>query len=293
MNKTATKYLITSTLVVILICLFTALLLPLATASAEETNLDEWEVLEVLCTNSINDFAFTYKGYSRFSTYTGQYEVRIYNEELEGKAHYLYIDGYELSGFADWTSAEGYIMRRVNTKKSAVITAQYVVRNVDLKFIDSITNEELASFSVSYGGSIVPPAPNDYTAQGLIFSHWDGGAFENATRTATIYTVYAPARYVTVIMPDETAVKLAVAKGSTLDELSKPEFNNKVFKKFRNADGEEIQEGTIIDYDMTVYAIYGSKPMPKWAWAIIAGVGVAVLCAIIIPFVVRKIKAKI
>lgn len=293
MNKTATKYLVTATLAVILLCLFTALLLPFATASAEQVNLDEWEVLEVLCTNSINDFSFTYKGYSRFSTYTGQYEVRIYNEELEGKAHYLYIDGYDFANFADWTTTDGYIMRRVNTKKSAVINAQYTVRNVDLKFIDSITNEELASFSISYGGSIVPPAPNDYTAQGLIFSHWDGGSYENATRTATLYTVYAPARYVTVIMPDETAVKLAVAKGSTLNEMTMPEYGNKVFKKFKDENGTTVDGNIAIDYDITLYATYGSKPMPKWAWAIIAGVGVAVLCAIIIPFIVRKIKSRV
>lgn len=292
MNKTATKYLATATLVVVLLCLFTALL-PIITASAEQVNLDEWEVLEVVCTNSINDFTFVYKGYSRFSTYTGQYEVRIYNEELEGKAHYLYIDGYDFSNFADWTTTDGYIMRRVNTKKSAVINAQYIVRNVDLKFIDSITNEELASFSISYGGSIVPPAPNDYTSQGLIFSHWDGGAFENATRTATIYTVYAPARYVNIIMPDESEVKIAVAKGSTLNGMTMPEFRNKVFKKFKDANGTTVDGNIAIDYDITLYAIYGGKPMPKWAWAIIAGVGVAVLCAIVIPVIVRKIKSRV
>lgn len=280
-------------LLIIIILIATIASLFSIVAFAEAPNSDEWEELNIVCTNAINDYSFSYNGYSRFSTYTGQYEVRIYNEELSAKAHYLFIEGYEFTQFNEWQATDSYISKKFNTKKSASIIANYVVKNVNLTFIDSITNEVLADFSISYGGSIVPPAPNDYSEQGLIFDKWDGGAFENATRTATIYTVYAPARYVNIIMPDESEVKIAVPKGTTLDEMSKPEFNNKIFKKFRNADGEDLKENTIIDYDMTVYAIYGSKPLPKWAWAVIAGVCVAVLCAIVIPVIVRKIKSKI
>ena len=156
-----------------------------------------------------------------------------------------------------------------------------------------MTNEVIQTLTASYGSEVKAPNAPDYSEDGLIFVGWEGGDFANVNRNATIYSVYAPARYITCIMPDGSEQQIVVAEGSSLADAIAPTYENNEFSHWRNEDGEKIDAAAVtVERDMTLEAVYSSV-IPEWAETLLIVLGSLIGAALIITIVVHIVKRKV
>ena len=247
---------------------------------------------QLTVTNSINDISFDVVGCYRFDTASGMFNVRLYSSELQSYIHYLQIDGYTFTGFTGWVKVSdgSYYEANYSSINSARLEAVYAPKNLTVVFMDGMTNEVIQTLTASYGSEVKAPNAPDYSADGYVFTGWQGGDVTNVTRNTTVYSVYAPARYITCVMPDGSEQTIAVAQGSTLDTAVAPEYEDREFKYWRDEDGYKLDAATItVDYDMTLEAVYATG-MPQWAKTLLIVLGSLVGAALIITVVVLIIK---
>lgn len=254
-----------------------------------------YTAVELEVENNLNDFTFTLEGCYAFDISSAQFNFRVYHSELSHYMHYLQIDGYTFDGFTGWTKASdgSYYEANFPSLNSVSLSAIYTPKSFKVVFMDGITNEPIQSLTASYGSEVKAPSPIDYSAEGLVFTGWEGGDYTNVVRNATVYSVYAPARYITCIMPDGSEQQIAVAQGSCLADAQAPEFEDKEFKYWKDEDGEKVEAADItVDYDMTLEAVYATG-MPQWAKTLLIVLGSLIGAALIITVVVLIIKRKV
>ena len=254
-----------------------------------------YTTVELEVENNLNDFTFTLEGCYAFDISSAQFNFRVYQSEISHYMHYLQIDGYVFDGFTGWTKVSdgSYYEANFPSLNSASLDAFYTPKTFTVLFVDGITNETIQSLTASYGSEVKTPNPVDYSADGLVFTGWEGGDYTNVVRNATVYSVYAPARYITCIMPDDSEQQIAVALGSCLADAQAPEFEDKEFKYWKNEDGEKIEAAEItVDYDMTLEAVYATG-MPQWAKTLLIVLGSLIGAGLIITVVVFVIKRKV
>ena len=239
-----------------------------------------YTAVELEVENNLNDFTFTLEGCYAFDISSAQFNFRVYQSELSHYMHYLQIDGYTFDGFTGWTKAAdgSYYEANFPSLNSVSLSAIYTPKSFTVVFMDGITNEPIQSLTASYGSEVKAPSPIDYSAEGLVFTGWE------------VYSVYAPARYITCVMPDGSEQVIAVAQGSTLDTAVAPEYEDREFKYWRDGDGYKLDAATVtMDYDMTLEAVYATG-MPQWAKTLLIVLGSLVGAALIITVVVLIIK---
>lgn len=265
-----------------------------AQTAATSEPIGGWNQIAVPVSNTINDFAFDVTGYYQFNRINNRFECRVYVEEINSRLHYLQIDGYEFESFAGWKiSSDGqYYAQAFAVIDGARMVANYTAKAYTVTFIDSRSGEQIGAYTASYGGAVKPPAAADYLTEGYIFVGWDGGSYEGITRDTTLYAVYAPARYITAIMPDGTKEKIAVAAGSKLSEAIAPKLDGKSFKEWKNEDGQTVSGEMVIDYDLTLSAIYDGGGLPSWAVTTLIVAG-SVIGAILVLWIAVKIFVKV
>ena len=254
-----------------------------------------YTTIEIDVENNLNDFSFTIVGCFAFDISSGQFNVRVYQTELSHYMHYLQIDGYTFDGFTGWTkSSDGsYYECNIPSVNNAVLNAIYTPKTFSVVFMDGVTNEQIQTLTASFGSEVKAPNPVDYSADGLVFTGWEGGDYSNVVRNTTVYSVYAPARYITCIMPDGSEQQIAVAQGSSLADARAPEFEDKDFKYWNNEDGEKIEAAEVtVDYDMTLEAVYGMG-MPQWAKTLLIVLGSLIGAGLIITIVVLVVRRKV
>ena len=237
-----------------------------------------YTAVELEVENNLNDFTFTLEGCYAFDISSAQFNFRVYQSELSHYMHYLQIDGYTFDGFTGWTKAAdgSYYEANFPSLNSVSLSAIYTPKSFTVVFMDGITNEPIQSLTASYGSEVKAPSPIDYSAEGLVFTG--------------VYSVYAPARYITCVMPDGSEQVIAVAQGSTLDTAVAPEYEDREFKYWRDGDGYKLDAATVtMDYDMTLEAVYATG-MPQWAKTLLIVLGSLVGAALIITVVVLIIK---
>lgn len=291
MKSIATKNIILLSLIVVLLVVLSSSLV----CSAQEmtTSQEVWTDIDINVVNNIDDTTFTIKGQYFINMDKGAFDVRIAQEDIRAKIHYFNIAGYTLTGFDGWTESSDrrYIIKTMKSITAVDLLAQYTANTLTVIFMDGHSGSEITRYTVSLNASVKAPTPTDYTADGLVFVGWQGGDYENVTSNMTVYSVYAPARYVTIEMPDGKTQKIAVAKGSKISDITPPPYNNKKFKNWKNTNNETIDTGYVINDDVTVKAVYGMFIMPKWAKTTLI-VASCVIVAIIIVVVTMKFAIK-
>lgn len=246
-------------------------------------------------TNNLNDFSFELTGCYAFDISLGQFNFRVYRDELNHFMHYIQIDGYTFDGFSGWTrTADGsYYEANYTSLNSAALSAIYTPKTFTIVFTDGVTNNVIQTLTASYGSEVKAPNAPDYSEDGLIFVGWEGGDFANVNRNATIYSVYAPARYITCIMPDGSEQQIVVAEGSSLADAIAPPYENEEFSHWLDEDGEKIDATAVtVERDMTLEAVYSSV-IPEWAETLLIVLGSLIGAALIITIVVHIVKRKV
>lgn len=263
---------------------------PTPTASITTSPAQNWNERDVDVVNTINDFTFTVKGYYQFDRVNSRFECRVYAEEISAHLHYLQIDGYDFESFAGWKlSADGlYYAQNFAVIDGVKMVANYTAKAFTITFIDGRSGAQIGSYTASYGGAVKPPAPADYLADGYVFVEWTGGDYNNITRDTTLYASYAPARYITAIMPDGSKKTVAVALGSKLEDAPAPEIEDMTFKEWRHEDGSALAAGELATLDVKLRAEYDRQIMPQWLITTLIVIG-SIAAAALILFIAFKI----
>ena len=280
----------------IMITLVVMLLIVLSTSvcSAQEmpSDSDTWTKIDVNVINNIDDTTFTIKGEYFINMQKGAFDVRIVTADIQDKIHYFNISGYTLSGFDGWTESGNYIVKTLKSVTKVDLLAQYTANTLTVIFMDGHKGSEITRYNVSLNASVKAPVPTDYTADGYVFVGWQGGDYENVISNMTVYSVYAPARYVKVTMPDGNTTTIAVAKGSKVSDITPPAFGKKKFKDWHNANDESIDNNYVINEDIELKAVYGAFTMPQWAKTTLIVVGCLAASAVIIFITMKFITKK-
>ncbi|MEG1535947.1 MAG: hypothetical protein RR416_03125 [Clostridia bacterium] len=263
-----------------------------ATVSAEASTLDSWNEFQITVNNNINDYKFELKAFFKFNRTTGEFDIRIYKTDITAKAHYFEQSGYtwDASSFTGWKeSADNlYYQTTAFDYNKATLTINYQSSQFSVIFMDSFENKIISTMTVSKGGTVAPPEAPKHIEKGYIFQKWEGGVFENVQRNTTIYAIYAPVRYLTIIYPDGVKEKKAVAYGTKYGDI-KMEFGGKIFKCFSSTEkqSDQIKNDSVVTDDMEVYAFF--QNMETWkGWAIAAGVTVGVAIIIGLAVALKK-----
>ena len=249
---------------------------------------------DLTVSNTINEISFEVVGCYAFDRDKGAFNVRVYQSELDRYMHYLQIGGYEFVGFNGWTlSTDGqYYQADYISINSAALSALYTQNSYTVTFMDGKTNTLIQSLVTSYGSEVKAPNAPDYSADGYVFTGWEGGDYTNVTRNITVYSVNAPSRYITSIKPDGSRVQIAAAQGSCLADVAAPEYESD-FKYWRDTDGYKVDAASVIvDYDMTLEAIYGST-FPGWAKTLLIALASLAGAGLIIYITVKILKRKV
>ena len=228
---------------------------------------------------SVKDYSFSVIGCYMFDTEIAQFVFRVYQSELDYYKHYLQVSGYTFDGFSGWELAPQGLYYTANfvSLNDVSLDCIHTPLTYTVQFVDGINGDVIQTLTASYGSTVTAPTPRDYASDGLVFVGWSGGDYDTVTRNTTLYSVYAPARYVDVTLPDGSVVRLTVAEGSKLSDVPAPEYNGKPLKYFETSAGDRIDENTIINFDMSVVAVYSGFELPSWIkTALIVAAAIAV-----------------
>lgn len=251
---------------------------------------------EIEVSSAAKDYTFGVIGCYMFNTETASFEFRVYQSELDYYTHYLQAAGYSFDGFNGWTFVpEGqYYTASFVSLNDVALQCIHTPLTYSVTFVDGISGDTIQTMTASYGSSVTAPSARDYSAEGLVFTGWQGGSFESVTRNATLYSTYAPARYINVKLPDDTTVRLAVAEGTVLADVSAPDFDGKAFKEWQTLDGDTIDAAnTVILFDATYSAEYSGFELPQWASTLLIVVGSLAAAAIVIWISVKLFRRKL
>lgn len=252
--------------------------------------------VEIEVTSSVKDYTFGVIGCYMFNTETASFEFRVYQSELDYYTHYLQAAGYSFDGFNGWTFVpEGqYYTASFVSLNDVELQCIHTPLTYSVTFVDGISGDTIQTMTASYGSSVTAPSARDYSADGLVFTGWEGGDFESVTRNATLYSTYAPARYITVTLPDGSTTRLIVAEGTSLVDVSAPEFDGKTFKHWETPNGDTIDAAnTVIQFDTSVVAVYSGFALPAWASTLLIVVGSLAAAAIVIWISVKLFRRKV
>ena len=273
--------------------------LPLASAAPEAEHFSlppGFTTVEIDVTSSVKDYTFGVIGCYMFNTQSAAFDFRVYQSELDYYTHYLQAAGYEFDGFNGWTwVSEGqYYAASFVSLNDVTLRCIHTPITYTVTFVDGISGDTIQTMTASYGSSVTAPSARDYSADGLVFTGWQGGDFESVTRNATLYSAYAPARYINVTLPDGSTTRLIVAEGTTLSDVSAPEFEGKSFHEWQTLDGDTIDaENTVIRFDTSVVAVYSGFDLPSWASTLLIVVGSLAAAAIVIWISVKLFRRKV
>ena len=274
-----------------------ALALPLSPApTPEHFSLPAgFTAAEIEVKFSVKDYSFSVIGCYMFDTEIAQFVFRVYQSELDYYKHYLQVSGYTFDGFSGWELAPQGLYYTANfvSLNDVSLDCIHTPLTYTVQFVDGINGDVIQTLTASYGSTVTAPTPRDYASDGLVFVGWSGGDYETVTRNTTLYSVYASARYVNVTLPDGSVVRLTVAEGSKLCDVPAPEYNGKPLKYFETSAGDRIDDNTIVNFDMSVVAVYSGFELPSWVknvFIIFAAVFAALL---IISFAVLIFKKKV
>ena len=251
---------------------------------------------EIEVSSAAKDYTFGVIGCYMFNTETASFEFRVYQSELDYYTHYLQAAGYSFDGFNGWTFVpEGqYYTASFVSLNDVALQCIHTPLTYSVTFVDGISGDTIQTMTASYGSSVTAPSARDYSAEGLVFTGWQGGSFESVTRNATLYSTYAPARYITVKLPDDTTMRIAVAEGTVLEDVSAPDFEGKTFKEWKTIDGDTIDAAnTVIFFDATYAAEYSSFELPQWASTLLIVLCSLAGAAIIITIAVKIFRKKV
>lgn len=256
---------------------------------------DGFSAIELEVTNKINDFTFKLIGCYSFDVNMGLFNVRVYQSEISYYMHYLQISGYTFEGFENWEkSTDGsYYETTFKAINMAKLIALNAPATFDIIFMDGVTNTVIQSLTASYGSEVKAPSAIDYTSEGLVFVGWEGADYSCVKRNGTVYSVYAPARYITCKLPDGSVQRITVAAGSSLAEVVAPDYEGKSFKYWRGEDGNKIDASAVtVDYDMNLEAVYSSA-LPKWVTTLLIAIGGIAAASLFIAFLVKVLGNRV
>lgn len=251
---------------------------------------------EIEVSSAAKDYTFGVIGCYMFNTETASFEFRVYQSELDYYTHYLQAAGYSFDGFNgwEWVSEGQYYAASFVSLNDVTLRCIHTPITYTVTFVDGISGDTIQTMTASYGSSVTAPSARDYSAEGLVFTGWQGGSFESVTRNATLYSTYAPARYITVTLPDGSTTRLIVAEGTTLSDVSAPEFDGKTFKHWETPSGDTIDAAnTVIQFDTSVVAVYSGFELPAWASTLLIVVGSLAAAAIVIWISVKLFRRKV
>lgn len=251
---------------------------------------------EIEVSSAAKDYTFGVIGCYMFNTETASFEFRVYQSELDYYTHYLQAAGYSFDGFNGWTFVpEGqYYTASFVSLNDVALQCIHTPLTYSVTFVDGISGDTIQTMTASYGSSVTAPSARDYSSEGLVFTGWQGGSFDSVTRNATLYSTYAPARYITVTLPDGSTTRLIVAEGTTLSDVSAPEFDGKTFKHWETPSGDTIDAAnTVIQFDTSVVAVYSGFELPAWASTLLIVVGSLAAAAIVIWISVKLFRRKV
>ena len=236
-----------------------ALALPLSPApTPEHFSLPSgFTAAEIEVKFSVKDYSFSVIGCYMFDTEIARFVFRVYQSELDYYKHYLQVSGYTFDGFSGWELAPQGLYYTANfvSLNDVSLDCIHTPLTYTVQFVDGMSGDVIQTLTASYGSTVTAPTPRDYATDGLVFVGWDGGNYETVTRNTTLYSVYAPARYVDVTLPDGSVVRLTVAEGTKLCDVSAPDYNGKSLKYYETVSGDRIDENTIVNFDMSVVAV--------------------------------------
>lgn len=272
-----------------------ALALPLSPApTPEHFSLPAgFTAAEIEVKFSVKDYRFSVIGCYMFDTEIARFVFRVYQSELDYYKHYLQVSGYTFDGFSGWELAPQGLYYTANfvSLNDVSLDCIHTPLTYTVQFVDGINGDVIQTLTASYGSTVTAPTPRDYETNGLVFVGWDGGNYDTVTRNTTLYSVYAPARYVDVTLPDGSVVRLTVAEGSKLSDVPAPEYNGKPLKYFETSAGDRIDDNTIVNFDMSVVGVYSSFELPSWVttvFIVIAAIVVSILLIWIAILIYRK-----
>lgn len=251
---------------------------------------------EIEVSSAVKDYTFGVVGCYMFNTQSATFDFRVYQSELDYYTHYLQSAGYTFDGFNgwEWVSEGQYYAASFVSLNDVALQCIHSPITYTITFVDGISGDTIQTMTASYGSSVTAPSSRDYSADGLVFIGWEGGDFESVTRNATLYSTYAPARYINVKLPDDTTVRLAVAEGTVLADVSAPDFDGKAFKEWQTLDGDTIDAAnTVILFDATYSAEYSGFELPQWASTLLIVVGSLAGAAIVIWISVKLFRRKV
>lgn len=252
--------------------------------------------VEIDVTSSVKDYTFGVIGCYMFNTQSAAFDFRVYQSELDYYTHYLQAAGYEFDGFNGWTwVSEGqYYAASFVSLNDVTLRCIHTPITYTVTFVDGISGDTIQTMTASFGSSVTAPSARDYSADGLVFTGWEGGDFESVTRNATLYSTYAPARYINVTLPDGSTTRLIVAEGTSLADVSAPEFDGKTFKHWETPNGDTIDAAnTVIQFDTSVVAVYSGFALPAWASTLLIVVGSLAAAAVVIWISVKLLRRKV
>ena len=244
---------------------------------------------------SVKDYRFSVIGCYMFDTEIARFVFRVYQSELDYYKHYLQVSGYTFDGFSGWEVAPQGLYYTANfvSLNDVSLDCIHTPLTYTVQFVDGINGDVIQTLTASYGSTVTAPTPRDYATDGLVFVGWDGGNYETVTRNTTLYSVYAPARYVDVTLPDGSVVRLTVAEGTKLCDVPAPEYNGKPLKYFETSAGDRIDENTIVNFDMSVVAVYSGFEFPVWVKNVLIILAAVFAASLIILVTVLIFKKKV
>lgn len=274
-----------------------ALALPLSPApTPEHFSLPSgFTAAEIEVKFSVKDYSFSVIGCYMFDTEIARFVFRVYQSELDYYKHYLQVSGYTFDGFSGWELAPQGLYYTANfvSLNDVSLDCIHTPLTYTVQFVDGMSGDVIQTLTASYGSTVTAPTPRDYTTDGLVFVGWDGGNYETVTRNTTLYSVYAPARYVDVTLPDGSVVRLTVAEGTKLCDVSAPDYNGKSLKYYETVSGDRIDENTIVNFDMSVVAVYSGFELPFWTKNVLIIFAAVFAASLIIWVTVLIFKKKV
>lgn len=274
-----------------------ALALPLSPApTPEHFSLPAgFTAAEIEVKFSVKDYSFSVIGCYMFDTEIARFVFRVYQSELDYYKHYLQVSGYTFDGFSGWELAPQGLYYTANfvSLNDVSLDCIHTPLTYTVQFVDGMSGDVIQTLTASYGSTVTAPTPRDYATDGLVFVGWDGGNYETVTRNTTLYSVYAPARYVDVTLPDGSVVRLTVAEGTKLCDVPAPEYNGKPLKYFETSAGDRVDENTIVNFDMSVVAVYSSFELPSWVTNVLIILAAVFAASLIIWVTVLIFKKKV
>lgn len=231
-------------------------------AFAEDVSL-EWKSTILNVKNNVNDYSFQIQGDIKYDVESSGYKIRIAMSTLTSKYAYLMLPGYEFKGLKDFALDEDLEYYTAVSSKidGYCVIAQYKANLNSITFIDSINNGIIQEFQVNTNQSITPPEAPEHS--GYAFVRWEGGEYSNVYRSAAIYAIYAPARTVTVITPDEETINVNTYQGATLEDIAKQvnytsSKKHYWFKCWEDANGNKLDPASEIIENATYTLCYTS-----------------------------------